>query len=107
MNHNRGDVYLVLYPFDDGHVEKLRPAIIFDTQDGRSIVIKVTTHKERTNDPYDIAIVQWRQAGLDEPSVVRCAHFVPLRHDKIVKFLGVLDKEDLICVLERFYDQFV
>ncbi|MGO4697724.1 type II toxin-antitoxin system PemK/MazF family toxin [Paenibacillus sp. 2TAB26] len=103
MNHNRGDVYLVLYPFDDGEKEKLRPGIILDTKDKRSIVIKVTSHEERGNDSRDLALVYWQAAGLQKPSVARCSMFVPLNHDKIDKYLGTLHPEDLINVLAHFY----
>lgn len=103
MNHNRGDVYLVLYPFDDDEREKIRPAIIFHTKDSRSIVIKVTSHEEREDDDKDIEIAHWEKAGLDEPSVARCGKFVPLHHDKIQKYLGTLHDEDQLRVLEKFY----
>ncbi|MEC0330622.1 type II toxin-antitoxin system PemK/MazF family toxin [Paenibacillus macerans] len=94
MNHNRGDVYLVLYPFEDEEKEKLRPAIIFDTREQFSIVIKVSSHEERGEG--DIPIIHWKEAGLDEPSVARCSHYIPLHHEKIGKFLGVLHNEDLM-----------
>jgi hypothetical protein len=103
MNHNRGDVYSVLYPFDDKDESKVRPAIIFDTRDGRSIVIKVTSHAERENDDKDVPIIHWDKAGLDEPSVARCRLYIPLDHDKIFKYLGTLHDEDLLNVLEKFY----
>ncbi|WP_244996893.1 type II toxin-antitoxin system PemK/MazF family toxin [Paenibacillus woosongensis] len=103
MHHNRGDIYLVLYPFDDKELEKLRPGIILDTMENRSIVIKVTSHAERSNDPGDIEIRYWREAGLKQPSVARCSQFVPLDHKKIQQYLGQLQKEDLLNVLERFY----
>lgn len=102
MFHNRGDVYLVLYPFDDQDKEKLRPGIIFDTRNGSSIVIKVTTHEERTNE--DIPIKHWRDAGLDKPSYARCSMYVPLNHDKIKQYLGTLSDEDLLDVLSKMYD---
>ncbi|GGG06144.1 hypothetical protein GCM10010912_58460 [Paenibacillus albidus] len=103
MYHNRGDVYLVLYPFDDEEREKLRPGIVLDTQGERSIVIKVTTHAERANDSKDLDIRFWQQAGLSQPSVARCSQFVPLHHDKIQKYLGKLHDEDLLNILELFY----
>jgi hypothetical protein len=103
MNHNRGDVYLVLYPFDDGDQEKFRPGIILDTKDNRSIVIKVTSHEERGNDTRDLTLVHWQAAGLQKPSVARCAMYVPLHHHKIDKYLGTLHPEDLINVLAQFY----
>lgn len=103
MNHNRGDVYLVLYPFDDEEFEKLRPGIIFDTKGNQSIVIKVTSHEERSNDSGDIQIVHWSEAGLQKPSVARCSNFVPLDHSKIERYLGTLHTEDLINILSTFY----
>ncbi|RJX40937.1 hypothetical protein D3P09_02660 [Paenibacillus pinisoli] len=102
MYLNRGDVYLVMYPFDDEAKEKLRPGIILDTRDQRSIVIKVTSHEERWGGK-DLVIRYWKEAGLDQPSVARCAHFVPLHHDKIQRFLGTLHPDDLLNVLEQFY----
>jgi PemK-like protein. len=86
VNLNRGDVYTVLYPFDDEEIEKLRPGIILDSQNGRAIVIKVTSHEEREYDDGDYKIIHWEKAGLDRPSVARCNQFVPLDYDKIAKF---------------------
>lgn len=104
MNHNRGDVYLVLYPFDDEAMEKLRPGIVLDTQGDRSIVIKVTSHAERANETKDLVLLHWQQAGLSQPSVARCSQYVPLHHDKIKGFLGKLHDEDLLNVLAKFYE---
>ncbi|WP_438495787.1 type II toxin-antitoxin system PemK/MazF family toxin [Paenibacillus sp. IHBB 3054] len=104
MNHNRGDVYLVLYPFDDGEIEKLRPGIVLDTRENQSIVIKVTSHAERAGDPKDLVLKYWQRAGLSQPSVARCSQFVPLHHDKIGKYLGTLHDEDLLNVLGKFYE---
>ncbi|NOU81172.1 hypothetical protein GC101_20115 [Paenibacillus sp. LMG 31459] len=103
MYHNRGDLYTVLYPFDDMDAEKLRPAIIFDTKDNHSLVIKLTSHEERHNDSGDVSIIHWKEAGLSSPSVARCSDFVPLHHDKIKKFLGTLRPEDMTNVLEKIY----
>ena len=103
MNHNRGDVYYALYPFDDIDESKGRPVIIFDTKEGVSIVIKVTSHEERENDDKDVSLIHWQKAGLSEPSVARCSMYIPLEHNKIHQFLGVLDDEDLVNVLEKFY----
>jgi mRNA interferase MazF len=105
MNHNRGDVYLVMYPFDDEEIEKLRPGIILDTKDKMSIVIKVTSHEEREDgDSKDVELKHLDQAGLDKPSVARCSKFVPLHHEKIQKNLGTLHPEDMLSVLSRFYE---
>jgi len=104
MHHNRGDVYLVLYPFDDGDAEKLRPGIVLDTQGNQSVVIKVTSHAERTGDNKDLVIKYWQHAGLSQPSVARCRQFIPLHHDKITKYLGKLHDENLLNVLGKFYE---
>lgn len=103
MHHNRGDLYTVMFPFDDEEKEKIRPAIILDTKNDRSIVIKVTSHEERSNDDGDIEIKYWLQAGLDKPSVARCSLFIPLHHDKIIKYIGRLHDDDLINVLDKIY----
>ncbi|MNW54860.1 PemK-like protein [compost metagenome] len=103
MQHNRGDVYLVLYPFDDQKMEKLRPGIILDTQGQHSIVIKVTSHEERGHDPGDVEIIHWKEAGLKQLSVARCSQYVPLEHHKIKEYLGKLHDEDLLNVLGKFY----
>ncbi|WP_336764958.1 type II toxin-antitoxin system PemK/MazF family toxin [Paenibacillus sp. USHLN196] len=103
MNHNRGDVYLVLYPFDDMDSEKGRPAIIIDTRDKKSLVVKVTSKDERDYDDGDIEIEYWEEAGLSKPSVARCSHFIPLDHEKTIRPLGVLHSQDLTNVLSKLY----
>lgn len=102
MNHNRGDVYYALYPFDDKEEEKERPVIILDTRSGVSVVIKVTTHPPRDYDDKDVPLIHCEKAGLTEGSVARCGHYVPLKHEKIKRFLGTLHDEDLLNVLEKF-----
>lgn len=95
-----GEVYLVLYPFDDADREKLRPGIILDTRGDASIVIKVTSHDQRAGSK-DVVLEYWQEAGLRQPSVARCSQYVPLDRNKIKGRLGKLHDADLARVLSQ------
>jgi hypothetical protein len=97
-----GNVFWAYYPYDDEEdSDKLRPVIVFDEDKNEALVIKVTSHGKR--DINDIDIIHWQKAGLREPSVARMSKIIVIPEEDMRGFMGNLDIEDEINVLEIFY----
>lgn len=68
----RWDLYWADVPFeDDPSQKKLRPVVIMRDMVVYVLTLKVTSHDKRENDPYEYELLEWQEAGLYEPSVVR------------------------------------
>ncbi|BAZ16721.1 hypothetical protein NIES4071_85990 [Calothrix sp. NIES-4071] len=65
-----GSVVLLTLPFSDATTFKRRPALVLsDAGDNDIVVSRITTQIYRTD--FDVEILEWQQAGLMRPSVVR------------------------------------
>ena len=92
-----GDVVIVPFPFVDIAAEKRRPSVVlsrrdFNQSNGHSICAMVTTASE-TKWPSDIAIADFRSAGLRRPCVVRFKLFT-LPNPIILRRAGALAAPD-------------
>ncbi|MEI7028457.1 type II toxin-antitoxin system PemK/MazF family toxin, partial [Paenibacillus sp. y28] len=59
------------------------------------------------NDPYDVPLFKWAEAGLREPSVARVAKTIVIQQSKVDRKLGHLAPTDLTAVLSalaRFHN---
>jgi len=86
----------------DEKSKKTRPfLIVTNALSGIDIDISVApaTTKEQRN-PYDVSIEFWDNAGLSQPSVVRCSKIHYIAHMLLKRKLGKLDERDLIKVNE-------
>jgi mRNA interferase MazF len=102
-----GDVVLVRFPFTSGAGSKLRPAlVILDMGDADLLVARITTHSSLT--PFDVAVSDWRGAGLLAPSNARLHKLATLEKSDIYRTLGHLqatDRQSIAAVLRRIFDQ--
>jgi mRNA interferase MazF len=102
-----GDVVLVRFPFTSGAETKLRPAlVILDTGDADLLVARITTQSSLT--PFDVAVIEWRGAGLLAPSNARLHKLATLEKADIHRTLGHLqtaDRQSVAVVLRRMFDQ--
>lgn len=88
-----GEIVLVAFPFTHGEQTKHRPALILlDTGDADVVVARVTTQRYHT--PHDVAIVDWRRAGLRASSTVRLHKVATLERTLIAGRLGRLPPPD-------------
>ncbi len=88
-----GDVVLLLYPFTSGDRVKKRPALVLlDTDDADVVVARITSQIVR--DTFDVALIQWRQAGLLAPSIVRVHKLLTIEKALIQQRLGALTPDD-------------
>lgn len=74
MAYRRGNVVLVPFPFADARASKVRPTLVvsdpaYETETGSVIVVQITSQSVRYSG--NRALRDWREAGLQHPSVVR------------------------------------
>ena len=70
------DVWRIAFEYEDQPgVTKERPVIIgaIDEEFALVLVVKVTSHAPRPNYPGEVPLEDWKDAGLDKPSVARCS----------------------------------
>lgn len=92
-----GEVWYATLPKEENPNDLMtnRPCIIVDQTDAEEfIVIKVTSHNPRNNDPYDVRLVYWGQCGLKKPSTARCSKLIILQREQIDNFKGRLSIAD-------------
>ena len=101
--YNPGDVVLVKFPFTSGAGTKPRPAlVVLDSGDDDVLVARITTQPSET--PYDLAMTEWRGAGLLAPSNIRMHKMATLEKSDIHRSLGRLQTRDyrgVVSVLRR------
>lgn len=101
------DVVVVPFPFTDREAERRRPAVVVSSPDfnathGQSILAMITSADGDW--PSDVAILDWREAGLCVPCKVRLKLFT-LDDALILRKAGVLSERDAEAVrdsLARF-----
>jgi mRNA interferase MazF len=93
QNHQSGEVLLLLFPFADATGARRRPALVLlDTGDADIVVARVTSQIVRT--VFDVELVEWQQAGLLLPSVVRVHKVATLEKRLVERRLGALTSND-------------
>lgn len=93
-NYNLGDIIFLSFPFVDTAEVKRRPALVLlDTGDDDIIVARITSQMFQTL--FDVEIIEWHQAGLLVPSVVRLHKIATLKKQLIDRKLGILATDDL------------
>jgi mRNA interferase MazF len=100
QNYQSGEVLLLLFPFADMTGARRRPALILlDTGDADIVVARVTSQIART--VFDVELVEWQQAGLLLPSVVRVHKVATLEKRLVERRLGTLTSNDWAQVCAR------
>ena len=99
-------VWLARFAFPDiPGVSKVRSVVVVEFDEGNALafVIKVTSHEPRPDCPGELAILDWRGAGLVKPSTIRCSQMTWLSMDDMLRPLGCLqhvDKARLVDMLD-------
>ncbi len=95
--YSLGDVVLVPFPFTDQSAAKRRPAVVVSSSalhaQGRDLIIMAVTTQLRPDSTLEVDIVQWQQAGLLAPSVVKPV-MASIERILVVKRLGKLTSGD-------------
>ncbi len=96
--YNIGDVWWVEYPFSERNETKHRPAIIVDDETIAILALYVTS-KDKDN-PYSIAILDWKEAGLAQPSWARIDRIVEIKECHIDCRVGSLSERDALKMFQ-------
>jgi mRNA interferase MazF len=95
----------VAFPYSGGTQTKNRPAlVILDTGDMDIVVARVTTQPYAT--ALDVAMQDWRAAGLLAPSFVRLHKLATLEKSRVRRQLGSLqpvDRQQVSAVMRGTY----
>ena len=89
QNYRSGEIVLLAFPFAGATGAKRRPALVLlDTGDDDIVVARVTS--QVTRGAFDVELVEWRQAGLLLPSVVRVHKVATLEKRLVERRVGTL-----------------
>ena len=103
----KGEVWFVEFPLEEDASQILnRPVIVLDENIFGVLSVKITKHKVRQEDPYDIPILYWHEANLRLASTARISKVTLLSKDSFIFKIGDLHKDDLDRV-ENMYIKFL
>lgn len=89
-----GEVVLLRIQFHQTAGAKVRPAIVLlDTGDQDFVAAPITS--QARDSEFDLAIKDWRAAGLNVASTIRGHKLTVLAKTEIVRSLGMLSERDL------------
>jgi mRNA interferase MazF len=89
-NYQTGDLVLVEFPLTTSGRGKPRPALVI--LDTGVLLARVTTQQHSS--AFDVALAEWKAAGLLAPSHVRLHKLATLAKSRILRRLGSLDAAD-------------
>lgn len=72
------EVWHARFDFDDGKGYKYRSVIVLGIRADRSLVMMVTSSTNKLHLKHDYLIRDWREAGLDKPSIARADHIAEI-----------------------------
>lgn len=92
-NYQPGEVLLLSFPFVNAVGTKRRPALVLkDTGDEDIIVARITSQTAKAE--LDVELVEWQNAGLVLPSIVRVHKIATVEKCLIERKLGKLTSKD-------------
>lgn len=78
----KGEVWFVEFPLEEDNSKTLnRPVVVLDDNTLGVLSVKITKHKVRQNDPYDVPIIYWEDANLRLASTARISKVILLPKD--------------------------
>ena len=104
---NKGEVWFVEFPLEEDESKSInRPVIVLDENILGVLSVKITKHKARKEDPYDIPIIYWEEASLRLASTARVSKVTLLTKDSFIFKIGNLHPDDLSRI-EDMYRKFL
>lgn len=105
------DVALVPFPFSDLTTVKKRPCLILCVLHPKGIqthyvVSMMTSSLSRIEFPHDVALEDWKKAGLPKKTVVRLAKLVTIDGSLVKKRIGRISANDSRLVRTSFARMF-
>ena len=75
----KGEVWFVEFPLEEDNSKTLnRPVVVLDDNTLGVLSVKITKHKVRQNDPYDVPIIYWEVANFRLASTARISKVILL-----------------------------
>ena len=109
MTYQIGEIWYAKFPLEEDSSRYIeRPVIIADISLPYLVIIKITKHDPRQNDPYDVPIIRYREAGLKHPSTARISKAVIINESQIDNRKGELhslDYKKIFDTLNSFLDK--
>jgi mRNA interferase MazF len=91
-----GDVFICSFPFTSGQYSKPRPVLVLLDLGEDCLIARITSVPHI--DKLDVSLEQWKQAGLEKPSVVRLTRLVTAEKTLLRTKIGSLTDGDLATV---------
>ena len=93
-----GDVIVVPFPFTDQTATKRRPAVVvsseaYNRERPDVILMAITSQVRPAPTVGEVAVVQWRAAGLLKPSVIKPL-VATIEASLVIRQLGTLSSDD-------------
>lgn len=101
---NQWEIWLAKFPFEDRNIVKNRPVIILSVQPLWILSVKVTSKPPRDEDQFDVPIIKWKEAGLDNSSTAREGKTINLSTNDFVHKIGDLDISDRVRIMKAYSD---
>lgn len=95
---NQYDIYLADVPFEEVKETKVRPIVILEDKSFLVTCVPVTSNTSR---PEDYVIVNWKEAGLRQPSAIRISKMIELDSCLIDRKIGHLHPIDILGLQSR------
>ena len=93
INYSKGEVLLGDVPFSSGSGSKVRPLLVlFDSGDDDVIIARMTSQAPSAS--HDIAVQDWKLAGLYCPATIRLHKIYTIAKKRIHKRIGSLSAND-------------
>lgn len=94
------EVWHARFDYDDGKGYKYRPVIVVGVRADGSLVMMVTSSTNKLHLKNDYLIQDWREAGLDKPSIARVDRIaeIPAGYLGTAGKLGRLTERDIAAL---------
>lgn len=101
MNLNFGEIVLLKFFFTDSVNFKKRPACVIDDSDDKYIIVcRVTSQIYNTQN--DIFIKDWKESGLQLPSIIRVHKIATLQKSLVELIMGEINNATKQKVKNQF-----
>ena len=96
------EIWFVRFPLEEDETQKLnRPVLVIDNENDEYLVVKITKHKPRGNDKFDLKLEEWQAANLDFPSTARISKLRLLPEMDFIKKIGTIQSQDWDAINEK------
>lgn len=94
------EIWHARFNYEEGKGYKYRPVIVVGVRDDGSLVMMVTSATNKLSLEHDYLIRDWREAGLDKPSIARVDRIaeIPSSYLGSAGYLGRLRDEDVVAL---------